>query len=71
MFDTPYLDALPASLKYVQRNRAALTQAAINGDLLAQCIMDRYYSFVGGDYRRSQVESFNAEVEAWQANHEA
>ena len=69
MFDTSYLNDLTKSLKFVQHNRAALTQAAINGDLMAQCIMDRFYSFVGGNYQRTQIVSFNAECEAWQAEH--
>ena len=69
MFDTSYLNALPDHIRFVEKNHAWLQAAAANGDLLAGCILDRREGFRQGDYRKSQVVAFNAEVEAWAAEH--
>lgn len=69
MFDTAYLTDLTSALKFVASNRATLTEAAIAGNNLASCILDSFYLFIGGDYRKSQIEDFNEAVAEWQNSH--
>ena len=60
-----YLTDFAATLKALETHKRALSEAARDGDLLAEVIISRARRIMSGDYRRSEIETLNMEVQAW------
>ena len=60
-----YLIDFDATLKALEKYKRPLSEAARADDLLAEVIVHRAKRIMSGDYRKSEIETLNAEVRAW------